>query len=66
MADGLGLARALKLVVAALRAGRAVILHLPTVASIVWAKRLRRATHSVARVQFDEQGRFQCCHECLM
>ena len=45
------MARALKLVVAALKAERAVILRPPTVARIVWAKRPPRVTHNVARVQ---------------
>ena len=48
------MAHALKLVVAALKAERAVILHPPTAARIVWAKRLRRVTHSVVQVQLVE------------
>ena len=64
--DGLGLARALKLVVAALKAERAVILRPPTAARIVLAKRPTRVTRTVARVQLDEQGRFQCGYERLV
>ena len=43
------MARALKLVVAALKAERAVILHPPTAARIVLAKRPTRVTRTVAR-----------------
>ena len=52
-ADGLGSARALKLVVVALKAERVAILRPPTAARIVWAKRLTRVTHNVAQVQLD-------------
>ena len=50
MADGLDLARALKLVVAALKAERAVILRPPTAARLAWVKRWRRVTHNVVQV----------------
>jgi len=52
--------------VAALKAERAVILHPPTAARIVLAKRPTPVTHNVARVRLDEQGRFQCRYERLM
>ena len=48
------MARALKLVVAALKAECAVILRPPTAARIVLAKRLRRVTHNAVQVKLVE------------
>ena len=60
MADGLILGRALKLVVAVLRADRVASLHLPMAARIVQAMRLRRVTRKFAQVRLVGVGELGC------